>query len=254
MKTNLSVRTSIRILYLLTTSLCFFLNNPVTYAVAVAVELKLTNTYVVITRYEIQDNAKDQIAKALNTYVQQALANENNIIAEVFQEQQHASVLWLVERWNNKDKFENFSQSIEIKHLLTLPKTVFIQPVKTYHLKDLAPLSKSEWRKAPAKDDNPIVIMLFVDSKKGTEDEFTKLYDTAMPKFRSEPGVIAYGLAQFENDRTQFVTYEKFRNEDAFKYHLNFPPIQPVLDYLNTSIKKQPFQTGLHRLVPLNND
>ena len=97
----------------------------------------------------------------------------------------------------------------------------------------------------------PIVIMLFVDSKKGTEDDFTKLYDTAMPKFRSEPGVITYGLSQFEDDRTQFVTYEKFRNEDAFKYHLNFPPIQPVLDYLNTSIKRQPFQTGLHRLVPL---
>jgi quinol monooxygenase YgiN len=248
MKTNLSVRASIRILWVLTT-LCFFLNSPVTYAAAIVEEL--TNTYVVITRYEIQDNAKDQIAKTLNTYVQQALANENNIMAEVFQEQEHPSVLWLLERWGNKDKFEDFSQSTQVKALLTLPKIELVQPVKIYHLKDLAPLSKSEWRKAPSKDDTPIVIMLFVDSKKGTEDNFTKLYHTAMPKFRSEPGVITYGLSQFEDDRTQFVTYEKFRNEDAFKYHLNFPPIQPVLDYLNTSIKRQPFQTGLHRLVPL---
>jgi len=70
-----------------------------------------------------------------------------------------------------------------------------------------------------------------------------------MPQFRSEPGVINYQLSQLEEDGTQFVTYEKFRNEDAFQYHLNFPPIQPVIDYLNTSIKKQPFETGLHRLI-----
>jgi quinol monooxygenase YgiN len=70
-----------------------------------------------------------------------------------------------------------------------------------------------------------------------------------MPQFRSEPGVINYQLSQLQEDSTRFVTYEKFRSEDAFQYHLNFPPIQPVIDYLNSSIKKQPFQTGLHRLI-----
>src|SRR5688572_2157029 len=124
MKINLSVRASIRIVWVLTT-LCFF--SPCTYGAAVVVEL--TNTYVVITRYEIQDNSKNQIAKALSTYVQQALAHENNIMAEVFQEQEHPSVLWLLERWGNKDKFEDFSQSTQVKALLTLPKTELVQPV-----------------------------------------------------------------------------------------------------------------------------
>ena len=91
--------------------------------------------------------------------------------------------------------------------------------------------------------------MLFVDSKVGTEANFKAVYHRAMPQFRSEPGVINYQLSQLEEDSSQFVTYEKFRNEDAFQYHLKFPPIQPVIDYLNTSIKKQPFQTGLHRLI-----
>ena len=98
------------------------------------------------------------------------------------------------------------------------------------------------------KEDKPLTIMLFVDAKTGTADNFKTVYHTAMPQFRGEPGVINYQLSQLDEDSTQFVTYEKFRNEDAFQYHLNFPPIQPVIDYLNTSIKKQPFQTGLHRL------
>lgn len=250
MKMNLSAGTSIRMALELAI-LSFFLNSQRTYAAGDVARLKSPDAYVVITRYEIQENTKEQIGTALNRYVQQALANDYNIMAEVFQEQEQPFVLWVLERWNSKEKFEAFSKSTEVEELLTLSKTGLFQPVKVYYLKDLAPLSKSEWRKAPAKDDNPIVIMLFVDSKKGTEDAFTRLYDTAMPKFRSEPGVITYGLSQFENDRTQFVTYEKFRNEDAFKYHLNFPPIQPVLDYLNTSIKRQPFQTGLYRLVPV---
>jgi quinol monooxygenase YgiN len=250
MKTNLSARSLIRISWVLIT-LPFLLNSPTPCAAADVVPLKSLAAYVVITRYETQDNAKDRIAKALDIYVQQALADENNIMAEVFQEEEQPFVLWVLERWNSKDKFEDFSKSTPVKETLTVSTTGLFRPLERYYLRDLLPLSKSEWRKAPARDDNPIVIMLFVDSKKGTEVNFIKLYDTAMPEFRSEPGVITYGLSQLENDRTQFVTYEKFRNEDGFKYHLNFPPIQPVLDYLNTSIKKQPFQAGLHRLVPL---
>lgn len=265
MKTKSWTQISIRISLGLTT-LCLLLNsqsyvvsdlrmghgqNTQSASAATVAQLKSTDAYVVINKYAIHENAKERLGRTLNGYVQQALANENNIMAEVFQEEQHPSVLWVLERWNNKEKFEDFSQSPRVKELISLTKTESVQDVTTYHLKDLAPLSKSEWRKTPSEDDNPIVIMLFVDSKKGTEENFKKLYETAMPEFRSEPGVITYGLSQFENDRTQFVTYEKFRNEDAFQYHLNFPPIKPVLDYLNTSIKRQPFQTGLHRLVPL---
>lgn len=91
--------------------------------------------------------------------------------------------------------------------------------------------------------------MLFVDAKPGTEKRFQQVYHAAMPQFRGEPGVINYQLSQLADDSTRFVTYEKFRSEEAFQYHLNFPPIQPVIDYLNTSIRQQPFQKGLHRLI-----
>lgn len=60
---------------------------------------------------------------------------------------------------------------------------------------------------------------------------------------------MTYQLSQFKEDSTQFVTFEKFRSNDAFQYHLKFPPIQPVIDYLNMSIKKQPFQDGIHNLI-----
>lgn len=207
---------------------------------------------VIITRYEVHENARDKVGKVLNTYVQLALADENNIMAEVFQEEAQPCVLWVLERWYSKDQYNKFFEHNPLIDNVVLSKSLLFGDLKKYHMKDLAPLSRKEWRKDASIDDNPIVIMLFVDSRPGTESTFTKLYDEAMPQFRSEPGVIAYGLSQSEDDPTLFPTYEKFRNEDAFEFHLNFPPIQPLLDYLNTSIKKQPFQAGLHRLVPLS--
>lgn len=123
------------------------------------------------------------------------------------------------------------------------------KPERAIYIKDLEPISKQEWRRASKAEDKQLTIMLFVDAQKGTEENFKKVYHKAMPQFRSEPGVVTYQLSELKEDSSQFVTFEKFRSNDAFQYHLNFPPIQPVIDYLNTSIKKQPFQDGIHNLI-----
>lgn len=198
----------------------------------------------VLTRYEVKKGQEKKSRKMLRKYVRYAIANKSNVMAEAYYEQENPSILWLIERWNSKSGMEEMRSSVKL-----LSEKKLMQPAKTIYVKDLEPISKDEWQKVPQKDDKPITIMLFVDSKEGTEGKFKDVYHIAMPQFRSEPGVINYQLSQLEEESTRFVTYEKFRSEDAFRYHLNFPPIQPVIDYLNTSIKKQPFQTGLHRLI-----
>ncbi|WP_346317769.1 antibiotic biosynthesis monooxygenase family protein [Chitinophaga sp. YIM B06452] len=203
----------------------------------------------VLTRFEVKSGYEKTLRKTLQEYVKQAVARENNIMAEAYHEQEKPSVLWIIERWDSKSALQEMREGAtggfkKIEGMLA-------QPARTIYISDLEPLSKNEWRRPPEKEDEPITIMLFVDSKPGTEGTFRQVYHAAMPQFRSEPGVINYQLSQLEEDSTQFVTYEKFRSEDAFQYHLNFPPIKPVIDYLNTSIKSQPFQKGLHRLITL---
>ncbi|HJT74944.1 MAG TPA: antibiotic biosynthesis monooxygenase [Chitinophaga sp.] len=204
---------------------------------------------VVLTRFELKKDHGKEFPELLGKYVKEAISNKNNIMAEAYYEDESPSVMWLIERWTGKRWLEEFRSGVIFKQVRTLSEKEVLQPARTIYVKDLEPLSKAEWRREPGKDDTPITIMLFVDSRAGTGDRFKELYHTAMPQFRSEPGVINYQLSQLEEDSTQFVTYEKFSNEDAFRYHLNFPPVQPVIDYLNSSIKKQPFQAGLHRLI-----
>ncbi|QSB28630.1 antibiotic biosynthesis monooxygenase [Flavobacterium sp. CLA17] len=202
-----------------------------------------------ITRYEVKKDDQEKFQKALKEYVSAALSNEENIMAEAYFEKENQAVIWLFERWNNQKELEQFRKNSKAKAVTIVAKTALAKPEKIIYVKDLEPISKKEWRRASKAEDNQLTIMLFVEAKAGTEENFRKLYHIAMPQFRSEPGVVTYQLSQAEKDATQFITFEKFRSNDAFQYHLNFPPIQPVLDYLNTSIKKQPFQDGIHHLI-----
>jgi quinol monooxygenase YgiN len=202
-----------------------------------------------LTRYEVKPEHQNAFRKAISEYVLRSLKQESNILSEAYFEEENPSVWWLIERWSSKNELEKMSTGLGFKAIELLFAKALVQPAKAIYIKDLEPLSKQQWRAAAKKNDKPITIMLFVDAKAGTEDHFKKVYHTAMPQFRGEPGVVTYQLSQLEEDSTQFVTYEKFRGEEAFQYHLKFSPIQPVIDYLETSIKKQPFQSGIHRLV-----
>jgi quinol monooxygenase YgiN len=197
-----------------------------------------------LTRFELKQTYQGQFKNVISKYVKKALLDQDNIMAEAYYEKENPSVIWLIERWNDRKGLKKFDKTIEASAKIALTK-----PVQVYFVKDLEPLSKLQWRKTAKTLDQPITIMLFVNAKKGTQQDFKNIYHQAMPQFRSEPGVVTYQLSEIEGDDTQFVTYEKFRSEEAFQYHLKFPPIQPVIDYLNTSIKRPPFQNGIHNLI-----
>ncbi|KAF2326578.1 antibiotic biosynthesis monooxygenase [Flavobacterium ginsenosidimutans] len=212
-------------------------------------QLTASETIAKLTMYEVPENVSESFRKALKDYVTASLSSKENIMAEAFYEQDKTNILWLIERWNGKKQLDDFSKKTQAKALQSLTEKSLKTSPKIYYVKDLEPLTKEQWRKTSKKEDNQLVIMLFVDGKKGTEQQFKDTYHIAMPQFRSEPGVVTYQLSEIEGDETQFVTYEKFRSNDAFQYHLNFPPIKPVIEYLETSIKKPPFQNGLHNLI-----
>lgn len=211
--------------------------------------LKAQGKIARLTCYEVKADFRDSFLSVLNDYVTYSMKQESNILSEAYYEEDNPSVCWIIERWNNITSADKAAKHNTFAAVGSFAEKILLAPPKIYDVTDLEPLSKKQWRTAPNANDEPITIMLFVDSKAGTENEFKNVYHKAMPQFRSEAGVINYQLSQLKSESTKFVTYEKFRNEEAFQYHLKFPPIQPVIQYLETSIKIQPFQQGLHRLI-----
>ncbi|GAB3760374.1 hypothetical protein GCM10028817_36310 [Spirosoma pomorum] len=169
-------------------------------------------------------------------------------MAEAYAEIEHPTVLWLIERWENQQAFAVLRDSSQSRAINELTETGLTAPVEKLSVTDLEPLFKEAWRRQPNADDDSMTVMLFVDAKPGTQDEFKKRYHAAMPAIRGETGVITYQLTQLKGDDTKFLTYEKFRNAEALQTHLTFPPVEPILDFLHTSITNPPFEQGLHKL------
>lgn len=236
--------------FTIATAILLFMSGNAKAQNSIKIKTKvLTEAISKMTMYEVKPEQVTLFRETLKVYVKHSITSKDNIMTEAFYEQNKPNTLWLIERWNDKTQLERFSETSESKSLEVLSKKALIKPSKIYYVKDLEPLTKEQWRKSSKKEDDQLVIILFVDVKKGTEKEFKDLYHITMPQFRSEPGVVTYQLSEIDGDETQFVTYEKFRSNDAFQYHLHFPPIKPVIEYLETKIKTAPFQNGLHNLI-----
>ncbi|CCH52723.1 hypothetical protein BN8_01742 [Fibrisoma limi BUZ 3] len=201
-----------------------------------------------LTKYITKPSYQNQFRLTLSTYVTQALEAEGNIMAEAYAEIENPNVLWLIERWKNQQALTAMLASIQDDNFDQLTKEGLTDPVEKISVTDLEPLSKEAWRRLPDANDDPMTVMLFVDAKPGTQDEFKKRYHAAMPAIRGEDGVVTYQLTQLDGLDTRFLTYEKFRNAEALQIHLKFPPVGPILDFLHTSITNPPFEQWLHKL------
>lgn len=211
---------------------------------------RTVNTPVVrLLKYNVSPAYLTTFRNALGEYVRSSLNAAGNIMAEAYYEESDSTTLWIIERWTDENTLMKNGESKAAKVIVDLMKHALAAPADTIIMNDLEPLNKKDYHKIPNASDRPLTIMLFVDAKPGTQDEFKRIYHAAMPAFRKEAGVIVYQLSQSAADKTKFATYEKFRSQEAFQYHLQFPPVEPVVQYLRTSIKEQPFEKGLHRLI-----
>ncbi len=204
---------------------------------------------VQLTAYSVKPDYQNPMRQALSTYVLQALKTEGNVMAEAYAEIDNPAVLWLIERWGNQQALAALQEGNQAKAVDRLTKEGLTAPAEKLSVTDLEPLSRQDWLRQPNSGDNPMTVMLFVDARPGTQDEFRKRYHAAMPAIRSEAGVITYQLTQLDGAETRFLTYEKFRNAEALQTHLKFPPVGPILDFLHTSITNPPFEKGLHKLT-----
>lgn len=202
-----------------------------------------------LTSYHVKSASQDAFRQALSEYVSSALESSGNIMAEAYAERDKTGVLWLVERWEHPTQWEDHQKSGPATAISRLVAEVLDASAETLAVQDLAPLPKEAWQRAPAPDDQPMTVMLFVEALPGTGPEFKKRYHAAMPQIRGEAGVVTYQLTQVAGTEDKFITYEKFRSEQALQDHLKLPFLAPILDFLHTSITNPPFEQGLHKLT-----
>jgi quinol monooxygenase YgiN len=196
----------------------------------------------VLTQYHVKTSCQDKFLEVLSEYTLSSLTKTGNIMAETYYERGDARVMWIIERWSSHAFYKKNKKSTAAKAVGALIKTGLASKVETFFITDLELISKEISRDA-------LTIMLMVDVKAGTEKHFKSINRDLMPALREDPGVLLYQLSQVATHKTRFVVYKKFRNWDTFQYHLKEPALEPVMKFLQTSIKEPPFEKGYHHLI-----
>ncbi len=197
---------------------------------------------VVLTQYHVKIAYQHKFLEALGAYTISSLQATGNIMAAAYYEQGDACIMWTIERWSNRTLYKNNSKSAAAKVVGALTKTGLAYPVETIFMEDLELLSKETGR-------NAITIMLLVDVKDGTEDHFRSINHDMVSALRNEPGLLTFQFSQVAHHKTSFIVFKQFRNWDTFQYHLKDPTLEPVIKFLQTSIKEPPFEKGYHHLI-----
>lgn len=211
----------------------------------------------VVTEYHTKTAHQHEFVEALSAYVGCSLRAGGNIMSEAYYEKGDICVMWVIERWSNYHFYKKNSKSREGQVIRALTKTGVTIAVDTTFLKDLLSLSNQSLVIPSRGNNQPVTIMLLVDVKAGTEDQFRSINQTVMSVFRNKPGVLLFQLSKVIYDKTKFIVCKKFRDWDAFQYHLKDPALQPVITFLQTSVKEPPYEKGYHHLIqfaPLHGD
>lgn len=197
---------------------------------------------VVLTQYHVKASFQNKFLAILSEYIIGSLGATGNIMAAAYYEQGDACILWTMERWKSQAAYKNNRKGTAAKEIGALSKTGLASPVEIIFLEDLELLSKEA-------DRNAITVMLLVDVKDGTEDHFRSINHEVISALRNEPGVLVFHFSKVAHHKTRFIVYKQFRNWDTFQYHLKDPAIEPVIKFLQTSIKEPPFEKGYHHLI-----
>jgi len=211
---------------------------------------------VALTQYHVKKPFQHEFMEVLSRYIFNSLDANGNIMAEAYYEKGDFCIIWIIERWNNYSFYKNNKRSREAKAVDTLTKTGLVSPVEITFMKDFLQLTNDAGDIFKARE-QPVTLMLFVDVKTGTENHFRLINRMVMSVFQDEPGIIVFRLSQIICHKTKFIIFKKFRDWNAFQYHLKDPALKPLMTFLHTSIKEPPYEKGYHHLIqfaPLNNN
>lgn len=203
---------------------------------------------VVLTKYHTKTACQHKFLELLSAYVFRSLKAGGNVMSEAFYEKGDLCTIWVIERWSSYVWYKKNKESGEAGVISALTKTGLEFTVETIFLKDLLLFSNGSSLE-PKINDRQITIMLFVDLKSGTEDYFRSVSQGLMPIFRGSPGVLLFQLSQVIYMKTRFIVCKKFRDWDAFRYHLKDPALQPMITFLQHAVKEPPYEKGYRYLV-----
>lgn len=97
-----------------------------------------------------------------------------------------------------------------------------------------------------------IVLSGVLKANIGKEIELENLLKSLFPKVKEEQGVVEYVLHRAKGDSSKFFFYEKYKDKQAFDYHMSTTYLQQVFEKFEDLLNGEPEVEVYEDIATLN--
>ncbi len=85
-----------------------------------------------------------------------------------------------------------------------------------------------------------MIVVAKLKARTGKEGEVEKALKEMISKVENEEGTLTYTLHRSQNDPTEFLFYEQYRDKAAFDRHCSTPYFRDLFDAIGPSLAGEP--------------
>lgn len=171
-----------------------------------------------VVTFTVKPDAKARFKQALLDDLKNARKESGNVLMELYEAKDNPNTLYFYERWKNQAALDAHFEQPYVKAVLELSKTALTTPMQITYIEDLAPLGIE--RIARTLTGEEVDLFVFFEVKDGEQERFKKQFEKSVKNSRPEAGCIAFHIHKVKGNETQFVLYERWKNQTAFDFHL----------------------------------
>ncbi|MDE1161215.1 MAG: putative quinol monooxygenase [Acidobacteriaceae bacterium] len=180
---------------------------------------------VMFNTFHLKRGEETSFLTTMRTNARHARKEKGNIIFDVYQPEDGASDLYLVERWSSQRILDKHMQTAPLKAVMEHVKTATTEAPNLEYLKEVSSPLLPKAISSPAATRN-VVVTLF--AKPERQSDLILALQTVTEHSRSAPGNLSFNVFQDVSDANRFVIVERWVSVEAHEKHLTQPYIQPL--------------------------
>jgi quinol monooxygenase YgiN len=198
---------------------------------------------VMLVTFKVKSEMRSTFKQALLDDVSNARQESGCISMVLFEAKDDPGILFLFERWQNQSALDNHFAQPYTKAVLGLAEMALTSPMQILYVEDLVPLPVKDLQSSNVNPEGVDLIVLF-EVKEGMDERFKEQFLNSVRHSRPELGCEAFHIHAVRGDDSKFVLYERWRNQEAFNFHLAQPYTQELFDSFGSTLVK-PVEDGL---------
>jgi quinol monooxygenase YgiN len=192
---------------------------------------------VMLVTFKVKPEMRSAFKQVLLDDVINAQQESGCISMTLFEAKDDPNTMFFFERWQDQSALDSHFAQSYTKAVIELANVALTEPMEILYLKDLAPLPVENLQDSAVSPDGVDLIVPF-EVKEGMDERFKEQFLNSVKHSRPELGCIAFHIHAVQGNDSQFLLYERWKNQSAFDFHLAQTYTQELFESFSSTLAK----------------